>query len=251
MSFYNKARFIGRAAGFPDVTEGDQPYARFVLEIVRTNEEGRQYVSMSLNIHAYNGQVAVVKNVEANKFYMVEGRLIDRTIELDGGAKKKVVELVLTRIIPFPVTEEEVPFLNEVVLLGRSTKDCENRTTTNGKDVGNFAIAVNRGFNKDDGTDFFNCQYWEAAKTCQYIKKGTPLLVEGSLRSRRYTSKEGEERTAWEIIVNTVRLCGGGSNGGGSKAEETPPLENPFSSKKKESNPFGDNPFGDLDDIPF
>jgi len=253
MSFYNKARFIGRAANFPEVTEGEHPYARFVLEIIRTNDEGRAYVSMALNVHAYNGQVDVVKSqVKTGKFYLVEGRLIDRTIEYDGG-KKKVVELVLTRIIPIPVSEggEDLLYLNEVVLLGRSTRDCENRTTTNGKEVGNFAVAVNRGFGKDEGVDFFNCQYWDAVKTCQYIKKGTLLLIEGRLQSRKYTTKEGEERTVWEVIVNTARLCSGGGNGG-AKVEETPPLENPFSggSKKKESNPFGDNPFGD-DDIPF
>lgn len=97
---------------------------------------------------------------------------------------------------------------NRVIVIGNLTKEPELSTTTSGKSVTNITVAVERSYG--DGTDFINATLWgnTAEFVCRYFKKGSPILVEGEMRSRKYTDKQDVERIAWYVEGNIARFVG-------------------------------------------
>ena len=99
--------------------------------------------------------------------------------------------------------------MNKFLAIGRNTKDVELRTTTNGTEVAQFSIAVQRNYKNSKGeydTDFFNCvAYKGLAKTIHsYIKKGDKLGVEGRLQNRTYETQDGTKKHLTEVIVENI-----------------------------------------------
>lgn len=95
--------------------------------------------------------------------------------------------------------------MNSIVLLGRMTKDAEVRYTSTGKVVASFSLAVDRPYTGEDGkreADFINCTIWgKSAETLgNSVHKGQRVLVEGRLQIRPYTDKNGNKRTAAEVV---------------------------------------------------
>ena|SRR5690554_2293907 len=121
-------------------------------------------------------------------------------------------------------------FLNRVVLIGRLCQDIDVRQTSSGTLVGNFALAVDRSFKKQDGTrdtDFLRVVVWDkAAEACsKYIGKGSLVAVEGRIQSRSYETQEGQKRTAVEIVAENIRyLDKYGKKDEFSPNEEEPPF---------------------------
>ena len=112
--------------------------------------------------------------------------------------------------------------LNKIVLMGRFTKEPELRATGTGTSVTSFTIACDRDFKGQNGereTDFINCVAWRqtAEFICNYFKKGSMAIVEGSLQTRPYEDAEGKKRTATEVVVNNIYF-------GESKKEEAPTI---------------------------
>lgn len=98
---------------------------------------------------------------------------------------------------------------NLVVLTGRLTQDAELKTTPNGVSVTSFQIAVDRrGKGEDKQTDFINIVAWRqtAEFITKYFKKGSMIGIEGSIQTRRYQDKDGNNRTAFEVIANNVQF---------------------------------------------
>lgn len=99
--------------------------------------------------------------------------------------------------------------LNRVILIGRLTRDPELRTTTTGKSVVGFGIAVDRVFKSEGGqdVDFFNVSAWgkTAEFVANYLTKGRLVAVDGRIQSRKYQTKEGENREAFEIVAENVQ----------------------------------------------
>ena len=97
--------------------------------------------------------------------------------------------------------------LNSVIIQGRVTKDIELRYTQSGKAVVGFTVACDRG--KDSGADFINCVAWEkcAEFISKYFTKGRMMLIDGRLAQRTYEDRDGNKRTTYEVIVNTVNFC--------------------------------------------
>lgn len=97
--------------------------------------------------------------------------------------------------------------MNTINLTGRLTKDVELKQTQTGKTVTTSSIAVKRPMTKDT-TDFFSVVFWEqkANFLAQYAKKGSRIGVNGYLTARKYTDKNGAERTAFEINATDVEL---------------------------------------------
>lgn len=111
--------------------------------------------------------------------------------------------------------------MNNIVIHGRLTREPELRTTNNGKEVANFCVAVNRRFDRD-ATDYFDCQAWgkAAAFIQQYFRKGQEILVRGSMQSRKWQDKDGNNRTSWELVVDEQDFCG-------KRQENTEPAPTP------------------------
>ena len=100
--------------------------------------------------------------------------------------------------------------LNKCFLQGRLTSDPESRTTPSGVSVATFRIAVDRDFkNKQTGekeTDFVTIVAWRntAEFVSKYFTKGRMAVIEGRLQMRNYTDKEGNKRTAAEVVADNV-----------------------------------------------
>ena len=99
---------------------------------------------------------------------------------------------------------------NLVVLTGRLTADPELKTTTNSTNVTTFSIAVERRYRSGEErqTDFISIVAWQktAEFITKYFKKGNLIGIEGSIQTRRYQDKNGNNRTVFEVIANNVQF---------------------------------------------
>lgn len=136
--------------------------------------------------------------------------------------------------------------INQVILMGRLTRDPEQRTTTSGKTIASFSIAVDRG-GQDDAADFFNINAWEklGELVMQYLSKGRRVLVQGRLRQDRWDDKEtGKKQSRIEVTATDVTFLDGPSNDNSSDSKG--------SSKNEDIviEDIDDKPI-DLSEIPF
>ncbi len=102
--------------------------------------------------------------------------------------------------------------MNTVCLLGRLTADPELRHTQSQVPVTSFTLAVDRTYQpkgQERQTDFINIVAWRqtAEFVTRYFHKGQRMALTGSLQSRRYTDKEGNNRTAYEVVADNIFFC--------------------------------------------
>ena len=135
--------------------------------------------------------------------------------------------------------------INQVILMGRLTRDPEQRTTTSGRTVVSFSIAVDRQ-TQDDQADFFDVTAWEklGELVMQYLSKGRRVLVQGRLRQDSWEDKEtGKRRSRIEVVASDVTFLDGPSGDtGGSTAN--------ISTKEEVVTEIDDKPI-DLSEMPF
>lgn len=117
--------------------------------------------------------------------------------------------------------------MNRVFLAGNLTRDPEMRFTPSGTAVASLRLAINRQYTTRDGEKkedptFVTVVVWsKQAETCQeYLKKGSPVLVEGRLQSRSWETPEKEKRSVLEVVADRVQFLGGRRNDGGNVEEE-------------------------------
>jgi len=101
--------------------------------------------------------------------------------------------------------------VNKVILMGNLTADPELRTTKSGKNVAHFSLATNNSWRDDEGNkkssaEFHRVTTWQTvANNCsKYLKKGSPVYVEGRLRNRSYEGND--KRTHYITEVNAERV---------------------------------------------
>jgi single-strand DNA-binding protein len=104
--------------------------------------------------------------------------------------------------------------INQVVLVGRLTKDPELRYTADGAAVANVTLAVTRNFRNAEGgidTDFVQCTLWRkvAENTANYCRKGSIIGVMGRIQTRSYEKKDGQRVFVTEVVAESVRFMGG------------------------------------------
>ncbi len=97
--------------------------------------------------------------------------------------------------------------MNNICIVGRIGQDPELKNTPNGIPVTSFTLAVKRPKVKDT-TDWLPCVAWRqsAEYLCKYGKKGNLVAVTGVLTTRSYADKDGNKRTAYEILVDALNL---------------------------------------------
>ena len=105
--------------------------------------------------------------------------------------------------------------MNLVILVGNVGRDPETRTTQSGNTVANFSIATSERWKDKDGakqekTTWHTCVVWgPLSKVVQnFVVKGGKVAVHGRYESRKWTDKDGNERTAYEVNVNQLELLG-------------------------------------------
>ena len=122
--------------------------------------------------------------------------------------------------------------LNRVLLIGNLTKDPELRYTPQGTAVVNLRLAVNRKYRdksqemKED-TCFITVVVWDKqAETCnQYLRKGSPVFIEGRLQSRSWEDNAGQKRNVIEVRAERVQFLSAGTNKEPAPAAEEAPQE--------------------------
>ena len=153
--------------------------------------------------------------------------------------------------------------VNKVILVGRLGRDPETRYMPSGEAVTNFSIATEERWKDKSGqsqtrTEWHNITLFgklgEIAS--QYLHKGGQVFIEGRIQSRKYSGKDGIERTAYDIIGNEMKMLGNrndGSDSGNNNA--APPTSNPPPAAPRRQPPQQTPttpPIDDIDDdIPF
>lgn len=118
--------------------------------------------------------------------------------------------------------------LNKVMLIGRLGRDPEVRYMPNGEAVCNFSIATSETWNdrnsgqRQERTEWHNITMYRrlAEIAGQYLKKGSQVYIEGRIQSRKYTGKDGIERTAYDIIANEMKMLDSKNSGGGAQYDD-------------------------------
>ena len=111
-----------------------------------------------------------------------------------------------------PGTNLKGRIMNQIIIMGRMTRDPELRQTPNGVSVASFTLAVDRGFTPKDGgerqTDFIDVVAWRntAEFVSKYFVKGQMTAVVGRLQLRDWTDKEGNKRRSAEVIAETIHF---------------------------------------------
>ena len=137
--------------------------------------------------------------------------------------------------------------INRIVIMGRLTADPEYKQTPNGTAVVTFSVAVDRNYTakgQEKQTDFIPCVAWRntADFIRRYFAKGNMIALDGSLQTRKYTDKQGNNRSVFEVLVDQVSFAG-------SKSDSTPTAADP---QKGNDFDFGDfEEIGEDEGLPF
>ena len=112
---------------------------------------------------------------------------------------------------------------NKAILIGRLTAEPELKQTPSGVYLVNFQIAVDRRFRSKDGerqADFITIVCWrqQAEFVTKYFHKGDPIGIEGSIQTRNYEDRQGNKRTAVEVVADNVFFVGGRGSGSAAPA---------------------------------
>ena len=144
--------------------------------------------------------------------------------------------------------------LNKVILIGNLGRDPEVRYMPNGEAVCNFSIATDETWKdqhgqKQERTEWHAITLYRrmAEVAGQYLKKGSQVYIEGRIQSRKYTDKNGIERTAYEIIGNEMKMLGGKAEGSSESANTAEPPAPP----RRQAPAAPAQPVDDIDEIPF
>lgn len=146
--------------------------------------------------------------------------------------------------------------VNKVIIVGNIGKDPETRYAPNGDAICNITVATTDSWKdkqtgeKKEQTEWHRVSFYGrlAEIAGQYLRKGSAVYVEGSLRTRKWQDKEGQDRYTTEIRADSMQMLGGKQDGGETPKENTGrSARQEAAPKSKEESGFG----GMDDDIPF
>lgn len=146
--------------------------------------------------------------------------------------------------------------INKVILVGHLGKDPEVRYMPSGGAVANVTVATSDQWkDKQTGeqrerTEWHNVVFYQrlAEIVGEYLKKGSQVYVEGSLRTRKWQDKNGNDRYTTEVIANEMQMLGSRSGGSASFNQSEPPQKSEPAAASAAGGGFSDD-FDD--DIPF
>lgn len=154
--------------------------------------------------------------------------------------------------------------VNKVIIIGNLGKDPETRYLPSGDAVTNITVATTESWkdkksgDKQEHTEWHRVSFFgrQAEVAGEYLKKGSPVYIEGRIRTRKWQDKEGQDRYSTEIVADRMQLLGGrgsggGEGGGGGGSMREPPAGGGGGGGKAPAKKSGGS-FDDMDDdIPF
>lgn len=143
--------------------------------------------------------------------------------------------------------------LNKVILMGHITADPELKQTQSGTSVCSFSIGVNRRYSKDQaqqGVDFINIVAWrqQAEFVTRYFKKGSSIVICGSIQTRNWTDNNGVRRYATEVVADEVGFGGGKESS--TEVKNNAPAQ-PYMPSAYTQNSQNFEPIEDQEGLPF
>lgn len=152
--------------------------------------------------------------------------------------------------------------LNVIAIMGRLVADPELRHTPQGTSVCSFTVAVDRNFARQGEqrqADFIDVVAWRgtAEFVAKYFQKGSMIAVDGSLQTRMYQDKNGNNRKASEVVANNISFTGSKGNnstGGGSYAPAPQEYSHPAAPAAPAYSSGSNDDFAIIDDnedLPF
>ena len=149
--------------------------------------------------------------------------------------------------------------INKVILVGNIGKDPETRYMPNGKAVTNFSVATSESWtdrtsgDKQERTEWHNVVLFEklAEIAAEYLRKGSQVYIEGSLRTRKWQDKEGKDRYTTEIVGRDMQMLGGRGGAGGAGASGESAGSSRAAPERNSSTPPPAEEGEFDDDIPF
>ena len=156
--------------------------------------------------------------------------------------------------------------VNKVILIGNLGRDPEVRYAPSGSAICNVTLATSRQWkdknsgDKQEETEWHRVVFYDrlAEIAGEYLKKGRPVYVEGRLKTRKWTDKDGVEKYTTEIVADQMQLLGsregmgGGDEGGGGGYSRERPAARPASAPASKPAAKQGTGFDDMDDdIPF
>ena len=147
--------------------------------------------------------------------------------------------------------------INKVILVGNLGADPETRYMPSGKPVTNIRIATSEGWTDKQSGDKQERTEWHAVVlfeklaeiSAEYLRKGSQVYIEGSLRTRKWQDKEGKDRYTTEIVAREMQMLGG--RGGGEGGERRAPSSSSSAASSSSSAPPPADTGEFDDDIPF
>ena len=148
--------------------------------------------------------------------------------------------------------------VNKVIIVGFLGKDPETRYAPSGDAVTNISVATTDKWKDKDSGEQREATEWhrivffgrQAEVAAEYLKKGSPVYVEGSLQTKKWTDKEGVERYTTQIKAHNLQLLGRKEGGGEDQRPDPSARDKPVEERKAAKKPAGK--FDDMDDdIPF
>ena len=143
--------------------------------------------------------------------------------------------------------------LNKVILMGHMTADPELKQTTSGISVCSFSIGVNRRYSKADqgqqSVDFINIVSWrqQAEFVSRYFKKGSCIVVCGSLQTRNWTDQQGQKRYVTEVVADEVSF---GAPASAQTGGEARPAGQAYTPQAYGTPSFGNAAESNFEEIP-
>ena len=150
--------------------------------------------------------------------------------------------------------------VNKAILMGNAGRDPEVRYAPSGVAVCNLSIATSSKRKDKQSGEYVEETQWHrvtfydklAEIVGQYVKKGRPVYVEGRIVYRKYTDKDGIEKTSTEIVASEMQLLGSGGHDDKFGPEASRPVQAPAAGKPARTPAAAGSGFDDLDDsIPF
>jgi single-strand DNA-binding protein len=144
--------------------------------------------------------------------------------------------------------------VNKVILIGNLGKDPETRYLPSGDAVCNFSIATTEKFKDKGGTQQEHVEWHrlsffgrQAEIAGEYLRKGSPVYIEGRIRTRKWQDKEGNDKYSTEIIGDRLQLLGSKPDGAAEPRESARPATTERPAQRKSAGGFDEMD----DDIPF
>lgn len=151
--------------------------------------------------------------------------------------------------------------INKVILIGNLGADPETRSMPSGMTVANIRVATSENWKDKQSGEQKERTEWHSVALFgrlgeiagEYLRKGSQVYIEGSLRTRKWQDKEGRDRYTTEVIANDMQMIGGRGGGGGGGGSSSTGATGSYESRERapatEASGVGAEAFDD--DIPF